>query len=293
VCLTVQKDTEYMDEGISVRCKPFVHSLLHVAIAERLDAAEGSRQAAALLSCCALEEVLEETRGGYSPGVLLKMDGALQIATGLDGDIAEARKPLEKKMRAFQSAIAAEMYAAVDSTEIRVVCKLLKQYEVDKQFVLEAYSALHRREERLIYAMRARLLEAAEQADEHVIQDAVAAARDYGETVEETRQLARAALAQAQARRGISQAALTFAYCGGNQHGQGTSTCFQQGQPTSTHAPAVGGETLDPTSAGPVFWKATVVEHDNSDLILGVIGNPRPADRSWTDPTVFSWGAHA
>eukprot|EP01043_Picozoa_sp_COSAG02_P063161 COSAG02_NODE_8884_length_2410_cov_1.013847_1_plen_288_part_00 len=287
----MQTDAEYIDEGISVRCKPFVRSLLHVPIAERLGASEGSRQAAVLLSCCALEEVLGETRAGYFPGILLKIDDALQSATGLDSDMAEARKPLEKQMRAYQSAIAAEMYAAVDSTEIRVVCKLLKQYEVDKQFVLEAYVALRQHEERLIYAMQTRLLKAAEQGNEHVIQAAVAAARDYGESVDETRKIARAALAKLQTH-GISQAALTFAYCGGNQCGQGTSTCFQQGQPSSTHAPAVCGEALDPTS-GPVFWKATVLEHDNSDLILGVIGNPKPADRSWTDPTVFSWGAHA
>lgn len=275
-----------MDGGISEICKPLIRSLLHVATADRLNAAEGSRQASMLLGRCALGVVLQETSGGYKPGALLRVDRALRSASG--PTLAKARKPLEKQQRAYQSAIAAELYSALDSENIKLVRGLLAKYGVDKAFVPEPYGALQQHQKHLTTTMRTRLTQAAGQADESAIRAALTAAREYGETVHEAQQLALAALQDTD----ISQAALTFAYCGGNQRGVGTNVCYQQGQMPSTHAPAVCGEALDPSN-GPVYWKATVVEHNDSDIILGVIGNPRPEDRSWTDPTVFSWGGCA
>lgn len=275
-----------MDGDISDICKPLIRSLLHVAIADRLDAAEGSRQASMLLGRCALGAVVHEASGGYKPGTLLRIDRALQSASG--PALAQARKPLEKQQRAYQGAIAAELYSALDSEHIKLVRDLLTKYAVDKAFVPEAYGALQQHQRRLITKMRTRLTQAADQSDESAIRAVLTAAEEYGETVHEAQQVARAALFKLQDT-GISQAALTFTYCGGNQHGVGTSICYQHGQMPSTHAPAVCGEALDPSN-GPVYWKATVVEHSDSDIILGVIGNPQPEDRSWTDPTVFSWG---
>ena len=57
-----------------------------------------------------------------------------------------------------------------------------------------------------------------------------------------------------------------------------------------TFQTAVGGEALD-LRQGPVFWKATVVEYDGSNLMIGVIGNAQPAADSYRDPTHFSWDA--
>jgi hypothetical protein len=110
--------------------------------------------------------------------------------------------------------------------------------------------------------------------------DAAAAGR-LGLSAEESR------LVGALAMPGVSEQALTFAYCGGNAQGQGTTACFYEGGVTS-YVPAVGGEVLDVAAGHPVYWKATVVEVATF-LLLGVIGNARPADESRSDHTSFGW----
>ena len=73
------------------------------------------------------------------------------------------------------------------------------------------------------------------------------------------------------------------------QQGQGTATFVSKAQ--HQYCTAVGGEPLD-TSRGAVFWKATVAQHTpGQNLMIGVIGNPRPAAQSWSDRTHFSWDA--
>ena len=49
----------------------------------------------------------------------------------------------------------------------------------------------------------------------------------------------------------------------------------------------MGGVELD-LSGGAVFWKATLVELE-SHVFLGAIGNARPEDVSYKDPTAFGW----
>eukprot|EP01046_Picozoa_sp_COSAG06_P021614 COSAG06_NODE_1633_length_8855_cov_18.666971_2_plen_533_part_00 len=124
--------------------------------------------------------------------------------------------------------------------------------------------------------------------------DAAAAGR-LGLSAEDSR------LVGALAMPGVSEQALTFAYCGGQAQGQGTTACFHGGGGTA-HSPAVCGEVLDVVAGLPVYWKATLVEHtaciwlDGRDrrvnyVFLGVIGNAQPADGSYSDPTCFGWGA--
>ena len=87
---------------------------------------------------------------------------------------------------------------------------------------------------------------------------------------------------------GPPEQALTFAHCSPNVVGQGTSGCAHSGDGDG-HRFAVGGEALDPR-AGPVFWKATVVEFTEW-MALGVIANPQPSEDSYRDPTSFTWAS--
>eukprot|EP01046_Picozoa_sp_COSAG06_P047206 COSAG06_NODE_6822_length_2758_cov_27.446785_1_plen_582_part_00 len=86
----------------------------------------------------------------------------------------------------------------------------------------------------------------------------------------------------------VSEQALTFAYCSRKARGRGTTACFHAGG-GYTDSPAVCGEVLDVAAGRPVYWKATVVEFKYY-LVLGVIGNARPAGNSFQDPTSFGWG---
>ena len=86
-----------------------------------------------------------------------------------------------------------------------------------------------------------------------------------------------------------SEQALTFAHCSAGVAGQGTGACAHSDNRFKMRF-AVGGEALDP-SAGPVFWKATVVEFVTW-IGLGVIANTRPnGDSSRNDPTNFMWAS--
>jgi hypothetical protein len=88
---------------------------------------------------------------------------------------------------------------------------------------------------------------------------------------------------------GVSEQALTFAYCSGKAQGQGTTACFHGGG-GDAWSPAVCGEVLDVAAGRPVYWKATLVEL-NHWACLGVIGNAQPADDSFQDPTSCGWAS--
>ena len=94
---------------------------------------------------------------------------------------------------------------------------------------------------------------------------------------------------------GVSQQALTFTHCvGPGLQGQGTSRCATsvKDQTATATWTAVGGEALD-TSAGPVFWKATIGPiGGNGWVFLGVIGNAQPQASSNKDPTSFGWSSY-
>ena len=88
---------------------------------------------------------------------------------------------------------------------------------------------------------------------------------------------------------GVSEAALQLGLCVGGAQGQGTRAFVApQGGAWRT---AVGGEALD-LRQGPVFWKATVVQYGDHNLMIGVSGNAQPAAKSFKDPTHFSWDAY-
>ena len=87
----------------------------------------------------------------------------------------------------------------------------------------------------------------------------------------------------------VSEATLRLGLCVGGAQGQGTATFVSQAN--GQWCTAVGGEPLDP-SRGPVFWKATVAQHQNGGLVIGVIGNPQPKAGSCGDPTRFGWSAY-
>ena len=93
---------------------------------------------------------------------------------------------------------------------------------------------------------------------------------------------------QQQQRQQVATNALRLGFCVGSAQGQGTATFVSPGGQWCT---AVGWEPLDP-SRGAVFWKATVSQHtQGGSLMIGVIGNPRPAAASFEDPTFFGWDA--
>ena len=85
-----------------------------------------------------------------------------------------------------------------------------------------------------------------------------------------------------------SEQALAFAHCSANVVGQGASVCAHNGDKDDLRF-AVGGEALDP-SAGPVFWKATLVEC-SCWIALGVVANTQPQSDSRYDPTSFMWAS--
>ena len=93
---------------------------------------------------------------------------------------------------------------------------------------------------------------------------------------------------QQQQRQQALTKALRLGFCVGNAQGQGTATFASTA--TAQNGTAVGGEPLDP-SRGAVFWKATVAQYQKGALMIGVIGNPRPAADSRYDPTCFGWDA--
>ena len=104
--------------------------------------------------------------------------------------------------------------------------------------------------------------------------------------------MADAHLVGALKRPGVSEHALTFVHNHKYMLGQGTNICASNKR-DATCRHAVCGEALD-TSAGPVFWKVTLIESRPDDVYvcLGVIANTQPdndGSQSRQDPTSFGW----
>ena len=196
-------DASYMDDTISERCKPLVSRLLKVNPADRIDAAEGSRQAKKLLGQCDLAETLDVTAGEYSPGTLSRIKGALERCpdkdTGLWIDLEARRDVVTVKAQDT-------LQSACEELSITRVKRMLADYEKDKDLVKEAYVALDMHRSSLEKTMRRRLEVAAAEQDVSVIEKAVSDAAEYGDAVQDARSLAVTAMNQARARTKAEQA---------------------------------------------------------------------------------------
>ena len=198
-------DAGYTDEGIANNCKPFVKGLLRVAVADRLDAVEASRDAKQLLGQLVLEEALQENSGEYKSGAIGRMDTAIQRSyeedPGATGDTADARQALEAQKVKAVAAVVAVLGSGVEMpTGIKMVQVFLDDHKDDRKFVEAAWVALDQHRLALVTKMKRKLEVAAQGGDPEAIQAAIGEAADYGEAVQAARQGALAALGRARAR---------------------------------------------------------------------------------------------
>ncbi len=78
--------------------------------------------------------------------------------------------------------------------------------------------------------------------------------------------------------------------CNSHASGQGTSTAVFTGR--GAWGTVVGGDAMDrDPSRSQVFWKVTVLEYSQRNLIIGVVGDPQPRAKCFNEPTCFAWDA--
>jgi hypothetical protein len=203
-------DAGYRDAGIPNYCKPIVRDLLCVDVMKRLDAAEGSRQAKQLLSLCMLEDTHSDTKGDYQSGSLTRIFTTLKRCetdgAALSEDVVAAKQALEAHRDQSVATANSALKAAADKFEIKVVRAEIERFKQDAEYLKDAWIALDQHRLALEKKIIRRLESAAEEADEDSIQVALAAAADYGEAVQDARQMAITALSQARARKVVEAA---------------------------------------------------------------------------------------
>ena len=136
-------DAGYSAASISEPCRPLVAGLLKVDPAERLDAAEASRQAKKLQGECELAELLD-AGSEYTAGALGRMNAALERSLQKETALwAE----LKAQRDACAEAASAALRAALFESSLPVVRDLLALYGEDKAHIVpqEAFATLEQR----------------------------------------------------------------------------------------------------------------------------------------------------
>jgi tetratricopeptide (TPR) repeat protein len=193
----------YIDEGIAEHCKPLVRSMLRMAVADRISAAEGSRKARQLLNLCMLKETLASTSLEYQTGALTKIDAVLERCDRTPGaaqEFVDAKQSLEACRDRYVATAKSSLQIAASDFSIRIVQSELQKFAADKPFVLEAWVTLDQHRVVLEMKMKRQLESAADAGEEGKLEAALASAADFGDAVLEARQTALAALSQARAR---------------------------------------------------------------------------------------------